>query len=113
MPPRRVFGPGESALDIESDAPQPHDDNVDRVRRPSGRVSFSGLVRKPSLLSRWSRAGGGDEESGITPTPERPAIPSALQQPGEVYATPLPVLSMIVLSIVCASLGAQLERKSD
>ncbi|EMD35508.1 hypothetical protein CERSUDRAFT_157305 [Gelatoporia subvermispora B] len=30
---------------------------------------------------------------------DKPAIPSALQPAGEVYATPLPVLSMIVLSI--------------
>ncbi|KZP15768.1 major facilitator superfamily MFS-1 [Athelia psychrophila] len=32
-------------------------------------------------------------------TPERPLIPSALEQKGEAYTTPLPKLSMIVLSI--------------
>ncbi|RPD75611.1 major facilitator superfamily MFS-1 [Lentinus tigrinus ALCF2SS1-7] len=98
MAPRRVFGPGDSALDADSDAPEIQDEAFRGGRRPSARVSFSGLVRKPSILSRWSRHGG-DEESGITATPDRPAIPSALQPPGEVYATPLPVLSMIVLSI--------------
>ncbi|RDX45232.1 major facilitator superfamily MFS-1 [Lentinus brumalis] len=99
MPPRRVFGPGDSALDADSDAPGIQDEVSRGGRRPSARVSFSGLVRKPSILSRWSRNGVGDEESGTTATPDRPAIPSALQPPGEAYATPLPALSMIVLSI--------------
>ncbi|KAI0754437.1 major facilitator superfamily MFS-1 [Daedaleopsis nitida] len=97
MPPRRVFGPGDSALDIDAEVPEVQGGERSNTRRPSGRVSFSGLVRKPSILSRWSRTG--DEESGTAPTPERPAIPSALQSSGEVYATPLPALSMIVLSI--------------
>ena len=102
MPPRRVFGPGDSALDVDSDAPEIQDEVPIGARRPSARVSFSGIVRKPSILNRWSR-NGGDEESGMTATPDRPAIPSAIQPPGEVYATPLPILSMIVLSIVCTS----------
>ncbi|OSC97802.1 major facilitator MFS-1 [Trametes coccinea BRFM310] len=97
MPPRRVFGPGDSALDVEDDTPEVQSSGPRGTRRPSGRVSFSRLVHKPSILSRWSRTG--DEESGIGETPERPAIPSALQPAGEVYATPLPTLSMIVLSI--------------
>ncbi|KAI0631169.1 major facilitator MFS-1 [Trametes polyzona] len=97
MPPRRVFGPGDSALDVDEDPFDSPREEGRNARRPSGRVSFSRLVHKPSILSRWSRAG--DEESGITQTPERPPIPSALQPPGEVSATPLPVLSMIVLSI--------------
>ncbi|KAI0370487.1 major facilitator MFS-1 [Pilatotrama ljubarskyi] len=97
MPPRRVFGPSDSALDVNEETADAHDGEPQRTRRPSGRVSFSRLMHKPSILSRWSRTG--DEESGVTQTPERPAIPSALQTPGEVYATPLPVLSMIVLSI--------------
>ncbi|KAH9855398.1 major facilitator superfamily MFS-1 [Lenzites betulinus] len=97
MPPRRVFGPGDSALDVDEDVVEPQPSESQGARRPSGRVSFSRLVHKPSLLSRWSR--NGDEESGTTQAPERPAIPSALQPSGEVYATPLPILSMIVLSI--------------
>ncbi|KAI0828591.1 major facilitator MFS-1 [Trametes gibbosa] len=97
MAPRRVFGPGDSALDIDEDALEPQPAGSRGIPRPSDRVSFSRLVHKPSILSRWSRTG--DEESGTTQTPERPAIPSALQPPGELYATSLPVLSMIVLSI--------------
>ncbi|KAI0763055.1 major facilitator MFS-1 [Trametes elegans] len=97
MPPRRVFGPGDSALDVDEEINDSQAEEAQNARRPSGRVSFSRLVHKPSILSRWSRAG--DEESGNTQTPERPAIPSALRPPGETYATPLPVLSMTVLSI--------------
>ncbi|KAI0642721.1 major facilitator MFS-1 [Trametes meyenii] len=98
MPPRRVFGPGDSALDVDEDAADVQTGGLQGTRRPSRRMSFSRLMHKPSILSRWSRAG--DEESGgIVQTPERPAIPSALQPPGEVYATPLPTLSMTVLSI--------------
>ncbi|TBU39801.1 major facilitator superfamily MFS-1 [Dichomitus squalens] len=112
MPSRRVFGTGDTALDVDPDAQETQGAGPLGARRPSTRVSFSGLVRKPSILGRWSRAGGGDEESGATQTPERPAIPSALQASGEVYTTPLPILSMAVLSItmlgefLCANVSA-------
>lgn len=46
--------------------------------------------------------GVGDGEGGFDASAllaERPAIPSALQ-PAEAYTTPLPLLSMVVLSIV-------------
>lgn len=102
MPPRRVFGPSHLAQAAEVDARGAEGDATQGVRRPSTRVSISSLVGKPNIFNRWSRAGDGDEESGIAQPLERPAIPSALQASGEVYATPLPVLSMIVLSIVCA-----------
>ncbi|KAI8976598.1 major facilitator MFS-1 [Trametes punicea] len=97
MPPRRVFGSGDSALDADDLTSGLQAQDPRTSRRPSGCVSFSRLVRKPSILSHWSRMS--DEESGMGQTPERPAIPSALQPAREVYATPLPVLSMIVLSI--------------
>ncbi|KAM5531602.1 hypothetical protein V8D89_014717 [Ganoderma adspersum] len=96
MPPRRVFGPGDS---VDIDAPGVQGGPSQGTRPPTTRISFSSLAGKPSILNRWSRTGDGDEESGIAQPPERPAIPSALQASGEVYATPLPVLSMIVLSI--------------
>jgi hypothetical protein len=38
----------------------------------------------------------------LSPSAERAPIPSALQQTGETNTTPLPILSMIVLSIVRA-----------
>lgn len=100
QPPRRVFGPGDSALDADED--QLGEDALRGQPRPGGRVSFSGLVRKPSLISRW-RGRGNDEEIGdaVVSHPDQPAIPSALQSSGDVYTTSLPTLSMIVLSIVC------------
>ncbi|KAI0760328.1 major facilitator superfamily MFS-1 [Fomes fomentarius] len=94
MPPSRVFGPGDTALDVDNDTQAAHGNGYQpMLQRASERMS--GIVRKPSILSRWR----GDEESGTSQTPERPAIPSALQTSGEAYSTPLPVLSMIVLSI--------------
>lgn len=90
--PRRVFG-------TEAADEQPPGGSPQR-RRLSGRVSFSTIRPRTSIFGR--RRSTIDEENGGDPTQtsERPAIPSALQ-PGESYATPLPVLSMIVLSIVC------------
>ncbi|EED83137.1 predicted protein [Postia placenta Mad-698-R] len=88
--PRRVFG-------TEAADEQPPGGSPQR-RRLSGRVSFSTIRPRTSIFGR--RRSTIDEENGGDPTQtsERPAIPSALQ-PGESYATPLPVLSMIVLSI--------------
>ncbi|GBE81176.1 major facilitator superfamily MFS-1 [Sparassis crispa] len=76
----------------------PHQD-LDAERRP-GRVLFANTIRKnSSLVGRWREML--DEEVCTPPpsTPAQPPIPSALQQPGEEYAAPLPVLSMLVLSI--------------
>ncbi|TFY51331.1 hypothetical protein EVJ58_g10625, partial [Rhodofomes roseus] len=91
MPPRRTFGPADSdVVDDNEQAPHP------QTRRKSTRVSFSAL-RKPSFsLLRRSTV---DEEAGEgSEVPDKPAIPSALQS-SEAYTTPLPTLSMIVLSI--------------
>ena len=103
MPPRRTFGPDDSSggdastptLNQSSDSPQ--------GRRNSARVSFSAL-RKPSFtLLRRSTV---DEETGEgSVVPDKPAIPSALQQ-SEAYTTPLPTLSMVVLSIVSVILAS-------
>ena len=96
----------ESALDVEDASslrmPASASQPTSQSRRPSGRVSFSALLQhRPSFVNRW-RSGAMDEENGelASPKPERPPIPSALQPPPEVYSTPLPTLSMIVLSIV-------------
>ncbi|KAI0316321.1 hypothetical protein OF83DRAFT_1173001 [Amylostereum chailletii] len=90
--PRRVFGQDDSALtDADEDSPHP-------PRRAPGRISFSRLHRP------WRGVAVGDIEDGEgppSPAPsDRPPIPSALQSAGEAsYTTPLPTLSMIVLSI--------------
>ncbi|KAJ6470651.1 hypothetical protein C8R47DRAFT_757411 [Mycena vitilis] len=95
MPPRRSFGPDESALD---DSPETPEHN--RVRNLIGRISFGNLSQhRPSFASRWRNGGEDGEASPGTPRTERAPIPTMMQSSGETYATPLPVLSMIVLSI--------------
>lgn len=96
-----VAGSSGSALDVREDSPAtgPRRPIPGQGRRPSGRVSFStALHHKPSFVSRWKNAAN-DEETGSISSP-KPAIPSALQPTPEVYTTPLPTLSMVVLSIV-------------
>lgn len=95
--PRRVFGNvNESAVDDETSSAPPG-----ASRRPSGLGSFA-RVHRPSFVARWrNREGGEGDESAVLDSPSvKPPIPSALQPPPELYATPLPTLSMIVLSIV-------------
>ncbi|KAI0792440.1 major facilitator superfamily domain-containing protein [Abortiporus biennis] len=105
--PRRIFGPPDD--DTEHN---PAQREGREGRRFLGRTLFAGSIsqtqqHRPSFLSRWrNRIGEGreDEENAIvnvvgSPKAERPPIPSALQPAAEVYATPLPALSMIVLSI--------------
>ncbi|KIJ61807.1 hypothetical protein HYDPIDRAFT_95562 [Hydnomerulius pinastri MD-312] len=86
-PSRRSFGV-PNALGI-------HDTGTES--RQSRRISGTENQRnRPSFLSRLRSH---DEEIGVkSPTLERPPIPSALR-PGEADSTPLPTLSMIVLSI--------------
>ncbi|KAJ7682964.1 major facilitator MFS-1 [Mycena rosella] len=92
MPPRRSFGPDESALDDSPESPEPTG-----VRRLIGRISFGNSLHRPSFASRWRNSS--NEEGITTPGTERPPIPSMMQSSAETYATPLPILSMIVLSI--------------
>ncbi|KAF8644931.1 hypothetical protein AX16_008213 [Volvariella volvacea WC 439] len=91
--PRRTFGVDESALD---DTEGPSDSNV--VRRVLSRLSFGTSQHRPSFVSRWRNATSEAQEEIAEPS-ERPPIPTMMQPSGEVYSTPLPVLSMIVLSI--------------
>ncbi|KAF7316344.1 Histone H2B [Mycena indigotica] len=87
MPPRS-FGRDESALDdteLATESP---------VRRLMGRISFSAFSQhRPSFASRWTNRSEEQE------TAERPPMPHMIQSSAETNATPLPVLSMIVLSI--------------
>lgn len=90
-PSRRSFGV-TNALGIQQDGEIA--DGQDS-RRPLRRASWI----RPNILSVLTSQ---DEDPGIkSPTSERPPIPSALHV-REPDATPLPVLSMIVLSIVSA-----------
>lgn len=87
LPKRRSFN--DSALDV---AESPDPERRASPRRP-GRVSFSQNQARPS--GRW-RALHDEEE--LFEAMDPPPIPSALKPEGD--ATPLPALSMIVLSIV-------------
>ncbi|KAF5356799.1 hypothetical protein D9756_006576 [Leucocoprinus leucothites] len=97
--PVRTFGiqdPNtESAEQGSSSSGEP---NI--ARRILGRISFNSLRNSTgSLLSR-RRDGDGDNSSTSFPnTSGRPPVPTVMQVAGEAYTTPLPILSMIVLSI--------------
>jgi len=67
------------------------------ARRMLGRISFGSL--NGSLRSRL-RDGDVGSSASSPGTVGRPPVPTVMQSSGEVYATPLPILSMIVLSIV-------------
>ncbi|KAJ3552516.1 hypothetical protein NM688_g4108 [Phlebia brevispora] len=117
VPPRRVFGAtGDSALDVDDTSPVRVPETSRAIpRRPSapGRVSFSKQSQHRPSFTRW-RSNTLDEELGglRSPKAERPAIPSVSQPPPEVYSTPLPTVSMVVLSIsmlgefLCANVSA-------
>ncbi|KAJ7634915.1 hypothetical protein FB45DRAFT_910236 [Roridomyces roridus] len=94
MPPRRTFGPvhSESALDDTPDTTE-----QTPVGRLLGRLQSFGSQRRSSFVSLWRRET--NEEEGGAPSTEPPPIPHMIQSSAETYATPLPVLSMIVLSI--------------
>ncbi|KAF8270431.1 hypothetical protein EI94DRAFT_1658702 [Lactarius quietus] len=85
----RVFGAGDQP-------DQPENDTRSSTISPLRRI----LSRHPSILSR-NRAQDGSPLRASTPSQppeERPLIPSALPQ-ADTYATPLPTISMVVLSI--------------
>ncbi|KAG1869907.1 hypothetical protein F4604DRAFT_1772380 [Suillus subluteus] len=87
-PPRRFFG-------MRNDTEE-HDD-PSGLERSTRRASGGQDHRRQSFLSRWRTST--DVESAIkSPILERPPIPNALRS-SESDSTPLPALSMIVLSI--------------
>ncbi|KAF9530140.1 hypothetical protein CPB83DRAFT_851026 [Crepidotus variabilis] len=72
------------------------DDSPSMGRRLLGSISLSSLRNaRPS----FSFSRGGNSTISSTPETERPPIPTMMQSSGEVYSTPLPKLSMTVLSI--------------
>lgn len=86
----RSFGIPEPLSEDSNEAAGPS-----TARRILAWMSFSSLrPGRPSFLHRRS-----EEEAPSTPSTERAPIPT-MSASGEVYMTPLPKLSMIVLSIV-------------
>ncbi|KAG1776793.1 hypothetical protein EV702DRAFT_1106564 [Suillus placidus] len=87
-PPRRFFGMRNSTEE---------DDDPSGLERSTRRASGGQNNRRQSFVSRWRTST--DVESAIkSPMLERPPIPNALRG-SESDSTPLPALSMIVLSI--------------
>ncbi|KAF9051419.1 hypothetical protein BJ165DRAFT_1524363 [Panaeolus papilionaceus] len=90
--PVRSFGIAENGADDETTTPPGQESSA--ARRILGRISFSGLRRgRPSSPQNVEL-----EPPLSAPSRERPPIPT-MQATGEAYTTPLPILSMIVLSI--------------
>lgn len=97
-PAQRIFGtPADSAVADDELASTANSPSALPNRRPS-RISFT----KRSSFSRWRSQADEEMGDGGGGTPVPPPIPSALQQSNESTSTPLPMLSMIVLSIVSA-----------
>ncbi|KAG2139370.1 hypothetical protein BD769DRAFT_1663242 [Suillus cothurnatus] len=87
-PPRRFFG-------MRNDTEE--NDDPSGVEHSTRRASGGQNHRRQSFVSRWRTST--DVESAIkSPILERPPIPDALRR-SESDSTPLPALSMIVLSI--------------
>jgi hypothetical protein len=93
--PRRSFGVQESSVQETSEG----ESNV--IRRVSSRISLWSNRHRPTFVPWWTKGVNehGEPESQ-TPTSGRAPIPTMMQSSGEAYTTPLPILSMIVLSIV-------------
>jgi hypothetical protein len=92
--PVRSFGRLDSSTLEGGNEALPRETSTVR-RFLGGRISLGNLGR-PSFSSF-----GRDGEAALpTPKSDRPAIPTMMQPSGEVYSTPLPKLSMVVLSIV-------------
>lgn len=113
IPPRNLQD--DSALEIGTPSPSsqqlPYLPPGVRSQDIPGRVSFSQpALRRPSGIPLTRTFTGGttggrsvrDAEALLSPVSERPPIPSALTGGGShgLYATPLPKLPLIVLSIV-------------
>ncbi|KAG2154186.1 uncharacterized protein EDB93DRAFT_1133165 [Suillus bovinus] len=87
-PPRRSFG-------MRNDTEQDNDPSA--PERSTRRATGGHIQQRQSFVSRWRTST--DVESAIkSPILERPPIPNALRG-SESDSTPLPALSMIVLSI--------------
>ena len=91
--PVRTFGRQDSSVTESGNDGQPRE--ISTARRFLGRISFRNLTGgRPTSFER-------DGETGLTsPKSDRPAIPTMMQPSGETYSTPLPKISMVVLSIV-------------
>jgi hypothetical protein len=94
-PTRRIFGSNELAFRVHDDSPAVSTDQSNRRA-----VSFDHQQPKSNFTSHRRTSRDDSEEIPPPTLLERPPIPSALTKAAETDSTPLPILSMIVLSIV-------------
>ena len=92
--PSRSFGRLDSAISEGSNEALPRE--ISAARRFLGRISLGNLRRGRQSFGSFRRDG---EAPLPTPKSDRPPIPT-MKPSREVYSTPLPKLSMVVLSIV-------------
>ena len=83
-----------SVTESGNDGPPPE---MSTARRFLGRISLGNLKGGRPSFGSFRRDG---ETALPSPKSDRPAIPTMMQPSGEVYSTPLPKISMVVLSIV-------------
>ena len=105
----RTFGPRQDALQVDETP-------VGRLEpspQPGLRFSPKRIPFVSHLLRRWGKRHGRRSQSHPPPSSEQPPIPSALSQAIEVDSTPLPTLSMVVLSIVCFGYFVRTRRLND
>lgn len=93
--PVRTFGRLDSSVTEGGNDSLPRE--ISTARRFLGRISLGNLKGGRPSFGSFRRDG---ETVLPTPKSDRPAIPSMMQPSGETYSTPLPKISMVVLSIV-------------
>lgn len=102
----RAFGPHQATLHVdETPVGRP-----EQSPQPGSRFSPRRIPVVSRLLRRW---GKGRSQSRPPPSSEQPPIPSALAHATEVDSTPLPILSIVVLSIVRSNHFALTRRLID
>lgn len=92
----RTIGPPQTALLVDETPAG----RTEHSPRPGSRFSPLRIPFVSRLLRRWGKGRNGRSQSRPPPSSERPPIPSALAPAMETDSSPLPILSMVVLSIV-------------
>lgn len=92
----RTIGPRQTVLDSDETPVG----RAEHSPRPGSRFSPRRIPFVSRLLRRWGKGRDEHPQSQPPPPSERPPIPSALAPAMEVDSSPLPILSMVVLSIV-------------
>lgn len=92
----RTFAPHQAALHIDETTVG----RTEQSPQSNSRFSFRRIPLVSRLLRRWSKGRGERSQSCPPLSSERPPIPSALAPSIEADSSPLPTLSMVVLSIV-------------